>query len=434
MARKLTLKRELGLWQAMLTGVGIIFGAGIYALIGKAAVLAGNEIWLAFLLGAFVAAFTGLSYAELSSMFPKAGAEYVYTEKAFGKRAAFLVGWLVIASGVIAAATVALGFGGYFGALFNIDIIPAAIGIVIVSSIINFIGVKQSAEIGVLFTLIESAGLVLIILIGLPYFGSVNYFENPFGIAGVLKAAVLIFFAYIGFEEITRLSEETKTPRKIIPKALIGAIIISTIVYILVSVSAVSIINWNDLGKSNAPIADVASKAFGGGAFLLFSVIALFATSNTVLLMLLATSRIAYGMAKDSPLPDALGKIHSRTRTPWVAILTVMVFSILLILPGRIEVVANATDFIIFTIFAAINGAVIWLRYKEPKTRREFKVPGNVNNFPVLSALGILISALMLTNFSTTVTLIGIGVIVFGILVYTPMEEFEEKVMHRKKV
>ncbi len=429
MARKIAvhqLKRELGLFQATMIGVGIIFGAGIYALIGKAAGLAANEVWLAFLVGAFISAFTGLGYAELSSMFPKAGAEYVYARKAFNKKIAFLAGWLIIISGIIAAATVALGFAGYFKALFGTPIVPVAAVLVALCSILNFWGVKQSAIVGVIFTLIESAGLVIIIALGLPYLGTVDYFENPFGVMGVLQATALIFFAYIGFEEIPRLSEETKAPKKVIPRALIGAIIISTLVYVLVGAVATSVVDWQVLSQSHAPLADVAAKASGPEAYTLLSLIALFATSNTVLLVMLATSRMAYGMAGDSPLPACLGFVHQKTCTPWVAIGIVMLGTILLVLPGNIGFVANATDFLLFSTFIIINGAVIWLRKKHGELKRGFRVPLNIGNIPVLSVLGLLTSLLMLFTFESAVSVLGIGVILAGILIYEPLRRRKE--------
>ncbi len=144
MSQKVELKRELGLFEVTLSGVGIIVGAGIYALIGKAAGLAGNSVWLSFAISALIAVFTRLSYAELSSMFPKAGAEYVYALNAFGKRAAFVAGWLIIFSGVIAASTVALGFAGYFDALFDFPPVLSAIILIAVLSFIIFYGIKES--------------------------------------------------------------------------------------------------------------------------------------------------------------------------------------------------------------------------------------------------------------------------------------------------
>ncbi|MCK4335424.1 MAG: amino acid permease, partial [Candidatus Aenigmarchaeota archaeon] len=312
------LEREIGLWQAVLAGIGIILGAGIYVLIGKASALAGNAVWLSFLLSALVAVFTGLSYAELSSIFPKAGAEYVYTKHAFGRRIAFIIGWLLVISGFVFSATVSFGFAGYFESLFGFPYLLSAVVLIILLSIIIFYGMKESIWFAVIFTLIEVSGLIIIIFMGLPYLGSVNYFEFP-SFAGIFQAAALIFFAYIGFEQITRLSEETKKPDVNIPRALLLAIAITTVLYILVALSAVSILDWHSLGQSSAPLADVASQALGPNAFALLSVIALFATANTVLLILLATSRIMYGIGKSFSPGNLFARIHSKRHTPWVA-------------------------------------------------------------------------------------------------------------------
>jgi len=202
MSKKVALKRELGLLEVTLSGVGIILGAGIYALIGRAAGLAGNSVWISFAISAFIAIFTGLSYAELSSMFPKASAEYEYTLNAFGKKLAFIIGWLIILSGIIGASTVALGFGGYFKALFNMPVITSALVLIIALSFLLFWGIKESAWFAVVATLIETSGLIIIIFIGVPYLGNVDYFEMPMGLAGVFQASALVFFAYTGFESI----------------------------------------------------------------------------------------------------------------------------------------------------------------------------------------------------------------------------------------
>jgi APA family basic amino acid/polyamine antiporter len=419
------LKRELGLFEATLCGVGIILGAGIYALVGKAAGLGGNAVWISFLIASLIAVFTGLSYAELSSMFPKAGAEYVYIRKAFGKRLAFLIGWLIITGGVIAGATVALGFAGYFSALFNIPVVPVAIGLILVLSLIIFYGIKQSVWFAIVFTLIEAAGLLLIIFIGLPFIGSINYLEMP-SLGGVFSAAALIFFAFIGFEEIVRLSEETKKPKKTIPKALVLAIAITTIIYIFVALSSVGVLSWEELGASNAPLADVASKALGVDAFIILSVIALFATANTVLLILLATSRIVYGMAKSYSLPNVLARVHPITRTPWIAIILLMVFSMLFVLVGDIELIANLTNFTVFITFIIINLSLIWLRYTQPKLRRPFKTPVNIGKFPVLALLGILSCVFLIINIGLEVLVYGFILLIISVLIYCVLNKYNE--------
>jgi len=416
MKKGIRLKRELGLVEATLCGVGIILGAGIYALVGKTAGMAGNAVWISFLIAAIVAAFTGLSYAELSSMFPKSGAEYVYTKKAFGKNIAFLVGWLVIVSGIIASTAVALGFAGYFAALFNTPIIPVAIALLLLSSLLLFYGIKQSVKVAVIFTLIEAAGLLLIIIVGLPYIGSVNYFEMP-SLGGVFSAAALIFFAFIGFEEMVRLSEETKKPKKTIPTALVVAIAITTIIYMLVGLSAVGILGWEALGSSDAPLADVANAALPGTGGIL-SIIALFATANTVLLLLLAASRITYGMAKACSLPRILAKVHQKTRTPWAAITLIAISSMLFVFMGNIETVANLTNFTVFITFIIINLSLIRLRYTHPKLKRPFRTPINIGKIPVLAVLGILTSVFLLMNLDLEIHLYGFILLVIGALVH----------------
>jgi len=215
------LKRSLSLLQVTLMGIGCIVGAGVYIIIGEAAGLSGNSLWLSFIIAAVVAIFTGLSYAELSARFPQAGAEYVYVENSFGKTSAWLVGWLILVGSIIGGTAVTIGFSHYFSAIFGTPIIPIAIITLFIIGIILIIGVKETASITIIFTLIEVAGLIVIIVFGIPYFGSVNYLEMAKGLGGLIDASVLIFFSYIGFEGISRLAQETENPKKNIPKAII---------------------------------------------------------------------------------------------------------------------------------------------------------------------------------------------------------------------
>jgi APA family basic amino acid/polyamine antiporter len=424
---KLKLKRELGLFEVTVNGVGIILGAGIYALIGPAAGLAGNSLWLSFVIGAFIASFTGLSYAELSTMFPKAAAEYTYVRKAYGgKFLSFLVGWLLVFTGVVSTATVTLGFAGYFYSLFgeiisiskNFLIILTASILIVILSFINFLGIKESSKFNIIFTAIEALALIFIILIGLPYFGRVNYLETTNGLKGILSGAALIFFAYIGFEDISNIAEEIKNPKKVIPRAIILAILITTLLYVLTSISVVSLVDWRELGNSDTSLALAASKVLGTNAYWLISFVALFATANTALIMMIATSRMMYGMARDKSLPEELTLIHERTRTPWIAAIVVMVFSIVFLFFGKITVVANITSLSMFITFAAVNLSLIWLRYTMPKMKRAFKVPLNVGKFPLLAFFGTLICLFMITQFRLELIVFSSLVIVIGIIVY----------------
>ena len=402
-------------------GVGLTLGAGIYVLIGEAAGFAGNSMWISFGLGSIVAIFAGLSYSELAALFPKAAAEYVFVKNAFKSEfTGFIIGWLTAITSMIVAATVALGFGGYFTQFFDIPITVSAILLVGVLSFVNFIGIRQSAWMNTVFALITILGLGIIIFLGFtfnPDF-SVNYFDSPNGLSGVMIAFVLIFFAFIGFEDMANVAEEVKKPKKTLPRAIILSIIITAIIYILVSLSSVRILPWDELGQSSAPLADVATKGLGLQGGIILSVIALFATASTVLITLVAGARILYGMAKDGSLPLFFGRINSKTGTPWIAVIGIFVTSAGFAFVGDIVVVANIVVFAIIITFAMVNLSVILLRYVKPDVKRPFRVPINIGKFPILPLFGFTVTVYMATQFELEIIFSGLGIVGIGCVFY----------------
>jgi APA family basic amino acid/polyamine antiporter len=424
------LKRGMGLFHLTMYGVGLILGAGIYVLIGEAAGLAGDSVWIAFVLGSVVALFAGLSYAELSSMFPKAAAEYTFIKNAFKNNFfAFIIGWLTAITSMIMAATVALGFGGYFSEFLNIPITISAIVLIGILSIVNFIGIRESSWTNTIFTIIEVSGLILVIIIGFTISEPepVNYFESPTGFTGIIIAFVLIFFAFIGFEDMANVAEEVRNPKKVIPRAIILSVMISGIIYVLVSLAVVRVINWEDLSLSAAPLADVAKRGLGTQGHIIFSGIALFAITNTVLITLVAGSRMIYGMAREKSFPDILAKVHSKTKTPWVAIIVIMLIAIGFSFIGDIVIVANITVFAVVITFATVNLTVIVLRYKEPNIERKFRVPINIGKFPILPMFGLGISIYMVFQFQIQVVLVGLVIIGIGTVFYLLYEKRKVK-------
>ena len=415
------LKRPMGLFHLTMYGVGLTLGAGIYVLIGEAAGLAGDAVWISVLLGAIVAVFAGLSYAELSAVFPKAAAEYTFVKNAFKSNfLGFIIGWLTAITSIITASVVALGFGGYLAEFIGLPIVISAILLLGALSFINFYGIRESSWTNVIFTIVEAAGLVIIIYIGFTFATPepVDYFESPTGMSGIVIAFVLIFFAFVGFEDMANVAEEVKRPSKTLPKAILLTIAITGIVYVLVSLAAVRVVNWQDLGASAAPLASIAERAFGSGGHVLLSSIALFATTNTVLITLIAGSRILYGMANANSLPKILGKVHFKTKTPWIAIIGIMLTSMAFAFVGDIVLVANIAVFAIVITFAMVNLAVIVLRYTEPSIDRPFKVPLNIGKFPILPLFGLGMSVYMAFQFELPVVLAGLGIIGTGILFY----------------
>lgn len=420
------LKRELSLFQVVLYGLGVIVGAGIYVLIGGAAGMAGNSLWLSYVIAAAIAILTGLSYAELSSMFPRSSAEYVYTRKAFSSKIfSFSISWFIIFVGAVSAATVALGFGGYFQNVFGTPMVLNAAILIILLSFLNFYGLKESMKLNLLLVAATIGGLLLIIFLGIPYIGSVNYFDMRFGFEGVMAAAAFIFFAFLGFENIVNMSEETKKPRSTIPKAIIISVLITTILYVLVSISAVSILPWQELAKSPAPLADVAGAVIPNSSSI-FSIFALVATASTVLIFLIACSRRLFGMTEEHALPKIFSSLHPTRRTPWVAIFSLMFVALLFVLIGDIRTVASITNFGAFLIFSFVNLSLIWLRFKEPAVDRGFKVPINIGVFPILPFLGLMFSAIMLFQFEWWVVLLSIAIMVSGAVVYKFLEEISD--------
>ena len=420
------LKRELGLFEVTMYGIGIILGAGIYVLIGKAAGEAGNAVWMSFVLSAILAGLTGLSFAELSSMFPKDAGPYLYVRRAFGSKLfSFLIGWILIFALGLAAAAVTLGFAGYFNSLFGTEIILIAAVALAIMTLINFWGIKESANLNIVFTSVELLGLLIIIFIAIPHLGSVNYFEMPFGFSGVIAATLLVFFAYLGFEDLVNISEEVKNARKIVPKALLLSVAISSLLYILVSISAVSLLNWETLAKSPAPLAEAAAGSFPN-ASLIISVIALFATFNTALFLLVAGSRLVYGISCQGSLPEIFQKIHPVRRTPWAAVVFLGLLSIAFLSLGGVKRVAQLTDWAAFLVFAVVNLAVVLLRYREPNIYRPFKVPLSIGKFSILPAAGFLFSSAMLLNFDISETLLGIGMIFVGVVIYFLLRRFSK--------
>ncbi len=410
-----TLRKTLGLLETTIGGVGIILGAGIYVLVGKVAGEAGNALWISFLMAAAMAAVIGLSYAELASAHPRAGADYEYTRQALGPRVAFVVGWLIVIGNLVAAAAVALGFGSYLKELWDINATLAAIIALVIGTLIAFAGIRETVWLAIVGTLIEVAGLVIVIVIGIPHLGNVDLLQTKAGATGVFSGAALVVFAYIGFEQIATLSEETRDAAFVIPKAILLSIVITTALYLLVAVSAISVLGWETLSRSDAPLAAVAADELGARASNLLAVIALFSTGNTILLLLVAASRLIYGMATGGSLPRFLAWVHPRAQTPARAILLSLVVSVGFALSGDITLVAGATNFAVFIGFAAVNLSLIVLRFTQPDLPRPFRVPGSIGRLPVLPVVALALVGFMMANLQRDALLIGAGLFLSGV-------------------
>lgn len=412
------LNRTLGLPMLIFYGTGMILGAGIYSIIGKAAGATGGTLWMGFAFAGLAALLTAFSYAELSTMFPKAGAEFVYLREAFKKHKwiGSVAGSAMAFSGAATAATVALSFAGYLNQFIDFSQIIVALLVLFAFTGVAIIGIRASGWVTIVSTLIEIGGLIFIIYLG--------FTSEKFGQAlettphmGTLAGSALIIFSFFGFENIVNLAEETKKPERDLPRAIFISVIIASILYILVSMSALALQSPEQLSQSEAPLMSVA-KAVSEKYARILGAVALFSTANTALISLIGASRIIYGMGEAKALPEATAKILPKKKTPWFASLVVLAAATALIPLGKLETVAAISSLATMIAFFLVNVALITLRYTQGDTKRPFKVPFSIGKVPVIAVIAALISLTLMTQFEAKVYLIGAGLLGAAALVF----------------
>jgi APA family basic amino acid/polyamine antiporter len=387
-----TLRRDLGLFEVAVYGVGLILGAGIYAVLGEAAGVAGDALPTSFVVAAVVTSFTGLSYAELASRFPRGEGDYVYVREALGsKRLAETVAFLRVFVGAVSAAAVALAFAGYLQTFVPAPTVPVAVGLVVLASVVNVWGIDVSAKLNLLFTVAEVAGLAVVIWFGRATWGTVAVFEAPFGVPGVVEGAFLAFFAYLGFGSIVNVAEETEDPTRTIPRAIVLAIAVTTVFYVLVALSAVGVVDWRALGESASPLSLVARAAGGERAAAVVGAIALTSTANTVLILLVSTSRLVYGVSKAEhrSFPSVFARVHAGRRTPYLAVALVGGVTVPFTLLDDLGQVAGLANAGLLVVFVLVNAALLKLRFDAPADRSGFTAPLTVGRLSVTALVGL---------------------------------------------
>ena len=388
----------LGRWQVLFYGLGSMLGAGIYALVGRAAESLGNAVWLAFLAAMVAAMLTGLSYACVGGRYPKAGGAAFVTQRALRRPAiSYVVGIAVMMSGLTSMATgsqaIAENLEKALGMVLPIKVV--AIAMVFLVGCVIYRGMKESMWVNIVCTVMETSGLLFIIAVGVKYWGGVNYLETPTDVSGVgsgitlalvLQGAVLMFFSFIGFEDILNVSEEVKNPKRDIPFGLIGAMILATLIYMAVAITAVSVLPWRELAASKTPLMEVAHRAapWFAGIDRIYLGVTIFAIGNTALLNYLMGSRLLYGMSRQGLLPALLGKLHPQRHTPQVAIFVLFGIVSLLILSGGVKPLAEATVLLLLVVFTLVNVSLIVLKRRSSEPGDGFDVPLLV---PILGAL-----------------------------------------------
>jgi amino acid transporter len=423
------LRRSIGPVQMALYGLGSMLGAGIYGLIGKAAGQVGNAVWLAFLVALVAALLTALSYASLGSRYPRAaGAAYV-TERAYGfPLLSFMVGLALVCSGLTSIATQSQVFAANIAALFGIESLPVsllALGFLLILTGLVFRGIRESMWVNVLCTLVEAGGLVLVILVGMSYWGSVDYFETPVLPGGdhtillVMQGAVLAFFAFIGFEDMYNVAEEVREPERTLPLGLILAMAVAALLYIAVAVTAVSVVPWGELAEAPGPITEVMARAAPSVSPVVFTAITLFAVANTALVNYITASRLIYGMARQGLLPGSLGDVHATRQTPHIAIAALLLVLAPLALLGTISELAAATVLLLLLVFMVVNGALFILKGRKGEHRGRFEIPRFV---PALGAtVCFVLIAVRVGSGDVVAPLLAGGLLLGALVIYAAM-------------
>jgi APA family basic amino acid/polyamine antiporter len=395
------LKRVMGPWLLLLFIVGDILGTGIYALTGQVAKQVGGVVWLPFLVAFVVALMTAFSYLELVTKYPRAAGAALYTHRAFGIHFfTFIVAFAVMCSGITSASTASRAFAANFSHSFNLNL-TGGIGITLLGlafmalvAIVNFRGVGESVKANVMLTCVELTGLLIIIVIGLWAIGLgqgdvSRAFEfrtapDTSFVWPVIAATTLAFFAMVGFEDSVNMAEETKDPTRIFPKILLAGLFITGTIYVLVSISAITLVSPAELGQGETPLLKVVQAGAPNFPVWIFGFITMFAVANSALINMLMASRLVYGMSREHVLPAALGKVHPSRHTPYIAIgFTTLLAFLLISFVGEIPALGGTTALLLLCVFTVVNIAVLVLR-KDTVAHKHFRTPTIV---PVLGAI-----------------------------------------------
>ena len=387
------LKRSLGLTSLTLYGLGTIIGAGIYVLVGAVAGRSGMSAPLAFLVAGVLAAFTGLSYAELGQRLPEAAGAAAYAREGFKSHwMGRLTGFMTLAVALVAAASVARGGAGYLLTIVDIPLPIASGGVIIFFTLLACWGVKESVYAAAAMTVVEIGGLLVVIFVGGPALVDLGvrapemWPANMAAWGGVMGGAFLAFFAFSGFETIVNMAEETKDVGRTLPRAVVLSIIISAVLYMLVIVISVLSIAPEMLALSAAPLCLVVDCEKSTMAF--FAPIALIATLNGVLIEIVLMARVAYGMARRGWLPKLMSDVHLNRRTPLKATLVVGAIVFVLTSLVEFEILAKATSAMLLMVFLVVNLSLIRLKQLDPAPDLAFRVP---NWTPVAGAFSSIV-------------------------------------------
>jgi len=368
-----TLKRSLTLPQLVLYGLGTTIGAGIYALIGELAGISGYLAPVSFLVASLIAGLTALSFAELSGRYPRCAGAALYVKEGFSiDRLSILVGLLVIAAGLVSASALVNGFVGYLHEFIELDRLVIIFLVVLCLGFIAAWGIKESVTIAAAITVIEIGGLLLIIVVSVnglemdsARWGALLPSFDTTSLGSIYAGSLLAFYAFIGFEDMVDVAEETVHAKRNLPIAIILTLGITTLLYMAIMITSVMTISPEVLATSEAPLALIYEYHTGEQAVII-TIIGMFAIINGALIQMIMASRVFYGLSSRGQLPAVLQFVHPKTRTPLVATLVATVIVLILASLGRLASLAEATSVIMLIVFSMVNLALWRIKRRDP--------------------------------------------------------------------
>jgi basic amino acid/polyamine antiporter, APA family len=420
-----TLRRTLSASNLVMLGIGAIIGAGIFVLTGTAAANnAGPAVVLSFVLAGLGCLFAGLCYAEFASMIPVAGSAYTYAYATLGELVAWIIGWDLIIEYLFGAATVAVGWSGYFVALLHklgMDVgtsyttaplrwvgatssfeqvpggvlnVPAMVLVLLMTALL-VVGIKESARFNNAIVFVKVAIVFLVIGFGFMFVDTANWSpfipaaegDGRYGWDGIVRAAGVVFFAYIGFDAVSTAAQEAKNPQRDMPIGMLGSLAFCTVLYILMSLVMTGLAPYKELNVPHPVDVALAKVPSLGWLNYLVDIGAIAGLASVVLVMLMGQPRIFFSMSRDGLLPPVFGKVHPKFRTPYIT--TILTGVVAAVLAGffPIDLLGELVSIGTLFAFVVVSAGVLMLRYKRPELPRPFKTP----LVPLVPALGILV-------------------------------------------
>jgi len=405
------LVRALTLLDATSIGFGAIIGAGIFVILGVATSLAGPGVLLSVIIAGAVSLFTAFSFSALSSEIPKEGGPYEYAYEVFSPFIGFLTGWMLTFGQIVMGATVAIGLATYLALFLPLSIKLVAAGACLVFTLLNLVGVKESATVNNGLVAFKVLVLLFFIAVGVSYIQTSNF--QPFlpnGFSGVVSGAAIIFFAYLGFGRVAAISEEVKNPEKNIPLSIMLALGISFIIYLLVSLTAVGISGYGRLAASGSPLADAMGITGNNLAKFVVSLGAIVATASVLITTIMGVSRIPFAMARNRQAPESITRIHPGFGTPYISVLLIGLLMTALVFMGDLKQVASVASVSIISVHVLVNYAAIVVSKKGAK----YKIPF----YPLTPLLGIASCAALTLSLLPETWVVESVVLLAGIAFY----------------